>query len=421
MLSPFKVLRRDSKLIEVTSWRFNRGLPNPGSFTKVSIPENRINGKCMQKFFALVLMFALASHAENFLERIGWRQASLTLIAGLLVVIAVILIFLALYYYRRTFIDKKEKHLVDEEQFEAACDRTGVTATEKSKIRNLMRHENMMQPQVIFQSVSVFEKCIDMEVKRVLSAAPGDEVLQSENNILSSIRRKAGFQFIPQEHPLASTRNIALGQVGAVFGANHRVPVISRVSMVEKDEFTFVLQYDADKEDQVKIEPGNLIKFAFTRQGDGMYGIQVRVKEVEAGSLRLFHTLELRRNQLRQFLRVDLNLPIKIRMLKTADPKNSALAGGEIMETHMADVSGGGLSFLCEKSLKPGDVISVSFSLPAGSFSGVMCKVLRIGLQEGKTRTLYRHHIQFVNLETRKRDLIVKYVFEKQRQINQWR
>jgi c-di-GMP-binding flagellar brake protein YcgR len=61
------------------------------------------------------------------------------------------------------------------------------------------------------------------------------------------------------------------------------------------------------------------------------------------------------------------------------------------------------------------------FSLSTGKFSAVPGKVLRVSLQEGKLTTWYRHHIQFTNIESQHRDRIIKYIFEKQRQINQMR
>jgi c-di-GMP-binding flagellar brake protein YcgR len=59
--------------------------------------------------------------------------------------------------------------------------------------------------------------------------------------------------------------------------------------------------------------------------------------------------------------------------------------------------------------------------LPNSAFAGVTGKVLRVSLLEAKIGTLYKHHIQFTNFEQRNRDKITKYVFEKQRQANQWR
>jgi c-di-GMP-binding flagellar brake protein YcgR len=375
----------------------------------------------MKKTVFFVGCGAATANATSLLEHMGWRQASGPVIIAILIVILAVLIVLMAYYYVRRYKERLEKNIVAGEKFDETCERMGISETEKNKLRQLLGHEKLMQPQVILQSVSVFEKCVDAEIKRILSHGPAPDMLKNENALITSLRRKAGFQFLPQDHPLASSRNIALGQVGAVFGASHQNPIIGHVSVAEKDEFTFTLQYNSDKEEVIHVAPGNSLKFAFTRQNDGLYGVQVVVESVETGSLKFYHTIDIRRNQLRQYMRVDINLPMKFRLLKTVEPEKSQVTGGEVAEAHIADISGGGLSFLCDRSLRPGDLLSATFSLPVGSFSGLLCKVLRISLQEGKTRTLYRHHTQFVNLETRKRDMVVRYVFEKQRQVSQWR
>jgi len=375
----------------------------------------------MRTISCIVSAFATTGHAQNFLDRIGWQRASGTFIIAVLAAVVLVFIILGLYYYGRRFQSRQEKQAVDEAKFEEDCERIGLNATEKSKLRQLIRHENMMQPHVILQSVSVFERCVDKEVKRLLSHHASAAEQARENDLLSSIRRKAGFMFLPLEHPLVSTRNIALGQTGAVFGANHRIPLIGHTAMVERNEFTFKLQYDADKEDVFRIAPGSMLKYVFTRQNDGMYGVEIRVAQADAGYIEAYHTLDMRRNQLRQYVRVEVSLPVKVRLLQTDDPEKSGIRRGEVIEAHMSDVSGGGLSFICDRPCTPGDLVSATFSLPVGSFSGLQCKVLRISLQEGTTRTYYKHHTQFVNLEIRKRDMIVKYVFDKQRQLSQWR
>ncbi len=375
----------------------------------------------MKRTILPVVLLSVSANAESLLSQIGWEGAPLQVILGILVLVGAAVIVLSLIYVRKRFAQREDTLEVAERLFDQACDRIGLTASEKSKVRQLLRHENTLQPQVILQSVSVFEKCVEAEVEQLLAQHAPGELQREEDALLSSIRRKVGFLHLPLEHPLVSTRNIALGQAGSVFGTNHRIPIIQRAVVVERNEFTFVLQYDADKEDVFQITPGSALKFAFARQNDGLYGVQVRVAKADAGIIEVRHTVDVRRNQLRQFLRIEVNLPLKLRLLKTDDRDKSEIRRGEILEGKIADISGGGLSFLSERSLRAGDIVSVGFSLPSGTFTGLPCKILRIGLQEGKTKTFFRHHAQFVGLEPRKRDAIVKYVFDKQRQLNQWR
>jgi c-di-GMP-binding flagellar brake protein YcgR len=375
----------------------------------------------MNKISPILLSAAACAKAESVLNQIGWQGATLQVVIIFLLIILITITILAFIYLRKRSVQLEDSREVAEKLFEQACERLGITATEKSKLRQLLRHEPSAQPQVIFQSISVFEKCVAQEIRRIQSQRPSEALEKEENDLLSNIRRKAGFLHIPLEHPLASTRNISLGQTGSVFGQNHRIPIIQKAVVVEKNEFSFTLQYDSEKEDVFQILPGAGLKFAFTRQNDGLYGVQVNVLNAKSGEIQVAHTTDIRRNQLRQFVRIELSLPVRFRLLKTGDPEKSEIRRGEIVDAKMSDISGGGLSFLCESALKAGDLVSVSFALPNTPFNGIPCKILRVSLQEGKTKTFYKHHGQFVDLEQRKRDSIVKYVFEKQRQLNQWR
>jgi c-di-GMP-binding flagellar brake protein YcgR len=128
----------------------------------------------------------------------------------------------------------------------------------------------------------------------------------------------------------------------------------------------------------------------------------------------------LKRNQLRQYVRIEASLPVKFRIIRSESNENKDFCD-RMSQAKMSDISGGGLSFLFEKPLTPGDILSVNFQLPGASFVGIAAKVLRVSLQEGKTATFYKHHIQFSGIESRQRDQIVRFVFEKQRQLSQWR
>jgi c-di-GMP-binding flagellar brake protein YcgR len=255
-----------------------------------------------------------------------------------------------------------------------------------------------------------------------MQSSPSTLQQDEENALLSSIRHKAGFSHLPYEMPLMSTRNIAVGQVGSIFGKNHQAALIQKASVVESNEFSFTLQYNVDKEDLVEIPLGSEIKFAFARQADGVYGVLTRVIADEgAGTLICTHSLNIRRNQLRQYVRIEMAGSVKMRLIKAADPQHSEIREGQAAEARIADISGGGISFVFDKSFKVGDIISTAFSMPGGTFAGIQCKILRISLVEARDATRYRHHGLFLNIEPRKRDTIVKYVFEKQRQQSQWR
>jgi c-di-GMP-binding flagellar brake protein YcgR len=259
-------------------------------------------------------------------------------------------------------------------------------------------------------------------VREILQSHPSQDDLRAKDELFSEIRRKIGFHHLPLEHPLVSTRNISIGQSGSVFGRSGGRPLFRKVMVVDNGPFVFRIQYNVEKENVVHIAAGNSVRFAFARQNDGLYGVEVRVAKAEnAGYLDVYHTLDMKRNQLRQYVRIETSLTLKFRLVKTPDPLKSEVKLGELISAKLSDISGGGLSFLYEKPLRLGDIVSLNFDLPGASCAGITGKIVHLSLREGKSGTLFKNHVQFLNIEPRKREKIITYVFEKERQISQWR
>jgi c-di-GMP-binding flagellar brake protein YcgR len=335
----------------------------------------------------------------------------------LIALAALVVFYVRAHLRRRTEEKQKTANL-----FQENTDRCKLSEVEADYLLSWVKRQNAMEPHVIFQSLQLFESCLDAEVVEILASRPLADELKAKDTIISEIRRKVGFNHLPLEHPLASSRNISMGQTGSVYSKNSSKPLFRKVTMVENGPFKFTLQYNVEKEDLVHIASGHSVRFAFARRNDGLYGVETRVAKIDReGTIDLLHTLDLRRNQLRQFVRIETGLPLKFRLVKTLDPEKSEIKLGELAAAKMADISGGGLSFLYERALRLGDMVSLSFDLPGAPCAGIVGKVVHLSLREGKNGPLFKNHVQFVNIEPRKREKIITYVFEKERQISQWR
>lgn len=354
--------------------------------------------------------------------RLGWGTSAvhiaLVFAAGMVVAA---LIFLIVYGVR-SFRNKAEQAVKSQNLFLEAEDRLGLSMEEREKLTELLSYQNVMEPHTIFQSLPLFEQAVEAEVNRLLKNGLQPHADSPEEKVLSALRKKLGFSHLSLEHPLVSTRNISVGQTGSIFGKEGNRPLFNKVSVVDNNSFFFTIQYNVEKEDHYRIGPQAALRFVFARQSDGLYGALLRVANAkEPGTIDFFHTTDLRRNQLRQHVRIETNLPLRFRLLSTKDPDKSEIQRGHLVTARMSDISGGGLSFLYEQSLRLGDLISISFDLPGKPFAGITGKIVHLSLREGKGVQWIRHHIQFVSVEQRKREAIIKYVFEKERQASQWR
>ena len=360
--------------------------------------------------------------ARSLIEQIGWEGASTKIIIAVILVLFFLMAAMTMLYLRVRRKSYRDQTEVSSRLFGELSQKADLYPSEAKKLRQLLTHEVTPFPHTIFQSAALFERCVDAEVRLLLLGGNSSGNIDDEEKSLSGIRKKLGYGYLPLERPLLSTRNIEIGQSVSVFRVTGNVPLIQRAIVISNKETYFRLEYDSEKEEAVQFLAGQEIKIAFARQGDGVYGVQVEIRGTDANEATIdcLHTLKFRRNQMRQFARIEVSLPIRIRPLPSQHT-GAAEAFPQQVDAKMSDISGGGLSFLYEKPFVPGDEISMHFSLSTGKFSAIPGKILRVSLQEGKSTTWYRHHVQFTAIEPQHRDRIIKYIFEKQRQINQMR
>lgn len=375
-------------------------------------------------FFAIPLtisvLFVCVANGQNLFDQIGWRGADVSIITGLvLTVIAgvgiMILIHLQTKFRRQNEMNRLAFHI-----FQKNIEKAELTEAETVKIKDILQHANVSHPHIIFQSASLFERCIDAEVSSLLQQNVSWDLIEQQEEILGLIRKKLGYGFLPYEHPLISTRNLEVGQRVSVINRRSKATLIHNARVVQNKEFYFRIQYDSEKEESLGILEGQSVMLALARQSDGVYGVQVVICGKDQSTVDFRHTLELTRNQLRQYARVDINIPAKIRLIRSAREEVSTAIGG-IIEGRMVDVSGGGGCIVVERAFIPGDIVSINFKIADNVFSGIGARILRVSLQEIHDTTFYRHSLQFINIETLIREKIIKFVFEKQRQLNQWR
>jgi hypothetical protein len=185
---------------------------------------------------------------------------------------------------------------------------------------------------------------------------------RKQEEILGMIRKKLGYGFLPYEHPLISTRNLEVGQRVSVINRRSKATLINHARVVQNKEFYFRIQYDPDKEESLGILEGQAVMLALARQNDGVYGVQVVICGKDQSTVDFRHTLELTRNQLRQYARVDVNIPVKLRLISSEREEDSTEIG-RIIEGRMVDISGGGGCIVWTVFI-PGDIVSSVLKSP---------------------------------------------------------
>jgi len=378
---------------------------------------------CTLQYRIVVLVamcsFPLCAQSSSLLEQIGWHGPQAGVIIGLVTgFFAVLMIFIFGYVIRLRRYKRKQIQNV-KKVFKARTEQLGLSSVEIQLLVDLQHQEPAHHPSALLDSLSLYERCVHCFFQQKKLDTPGANQ-QYIIDLLASLRRKIGFDSISPEHPLVSTRNIPIGQSGVLFQPGVRQPLIGRANVTENTEQFFKMHYNTEEQQRVVMQRGDMLRLAFARKNDCLYGIELRVAHFDpSGVITFYHTLDLKRNQLREFVRIAMQSMGKIRLIRTTAEQPDVLKIGESAQVRIVDLSGGGVSFLWQKTLRPGDMLTLQFSLKEEKFVGLRGKVLRVSLQESDVEQQFRHHVQFVGIEAAEQERIVKFVFEKLRLLNQ--
>ena len=273
-------------------------------------------------FFAIPLtisvLFVCMANGQSLFDQIGWRGADVSMVTGLVLTAVAGVGIMVLIHLQAKFRRQNEMERLAYQIFQKNIEKAELTEAEIEKIKNLLKHANVSHPHIIFQSASLFERCIDAEVSSLLQQNVSQDVIEQQEEVLGMIRKKLGYGFLPYEHPLISTRNLEVGQKVTVINRRSKATLIHNARVVQNKEFHFRIQYDPEKEESLGILEGQSVMLALARQSDGVYGVQVVICGKDQSTVDFRHTLELTRNQLRQYARVDINIPVKLRLIRSA-------------------------------------------------------------------------------------------------------
>jgi c-di-GMP-binding flagellar brake protein YcgR len=116
------------------------------------------------------------------------------------------------------------------------------------------------------------------------------------------------------------------------------------------------------------------------------------------------------KNQRREFVRLDLSLPIIVRELKSglAEP-----IGEEEVQTHTIDISGGGALLVYPKELPAGTWLELSVFLP----EEVKCRAQVCRIEHNDTPKKVRLAVEFTDIAPSDQDKIIALIFRRQREL----
>jgi c-di-GMP-binding flagellar brake protein YcgR/uncharacterized membrane protein len=324
----------------------------------------------------------------------------------LMVILAVIALIVIVVFYEIYHSNKAKQKILDLAwtKFNEHAYRLRLSKGSISLLSKIAYKANLQDPYSIIKSPHIFETSVENYY-----AGKGISSLSSETlSDIRELRRALGFLPLSEEVSFTSTRQFNNGEKCLVqipdTEPSHKGVCI--ILSVGEREWSITRPGDC-----LAVEPDTWARINFTRSGDAEYSFRTQVRRDLGDGLILNHSGKLNRTQQRNWVRVDVNIPVEVKKLERGQ-------ASDIFSDKIIDMSAGGFGITLPTRLKDGTMLSLSFDLPGhGPIANLLVKVVRVAGPYNNNASRIIHSVALDGVDISKiQEQINQYVFEKQRQ-----
>lgn len=177
----------------------------------------------------------------------------------------------------------------------------------------------------------------------------------------------------------------------------------SRIIDIKDDLYT--IENPVRKSELVMFLNGSKIKVTYMIENQGMHYFEAEVIEKLRDTppvIKIRKISDIQKNQRRNFYRIDACIDVEIRKIDDII----------IEKTVSSDISAGGMRVNTNQLFKLGDIVEITFMLGSVKIE-VEAKTVKIWDLPGDGVSI---SLEFLNLTENEQDIIVKFIFEKQRE-----
>jgi hypothetical protein len=318
----------------------------------------------------------------------------------------------------RTDSKQREKIDIGWQYFAEMAGQKRLTPQETDILRRIVEQGNVSSADMVFDSSFIYEDALEAFLKDNARQLDRDE---TQYALLRGLRLKLGYSHLPSEVPINSTRQLEEGMPVTLLDSEG-TPRKGRIQEVKEKMWTVALEAEIPP----TVAVGAAVDLALLRSGDGEYAVRLPITATRLGQRFIYlpHTRTLERKQLRNWVRIDVNIPCRVTVMSRPDGWDKSQGGpgvGMVLEGRMLDLSGGGTCVRFPSPIPQGYKLSLNFDLPGTSLRGIHSEVMRMVSVVKGTREDFEHNFKFMTMETANQEKVVRYVFEKQRIDSQMR
>jgi c-di-GMP-binding flagellar brake protein YcgR len=369
--------------------------------------------KCLFLIVALNAM-AIAANMPDSVNRFdefakALRQSvgknySIEFVIALLTTIIVLVVSVVLYEIHRLNKFRQEFMSLAWGKFDTYAKTLKLSGENVSILKEIVQEVGLQDPNSIMKSPNVFEKSLE----KYYASKKIENIEDKKLANIRNLRRVLGFQPLSKEIAFISTRQFDRGEKCLVQIPENGPVTNKGMSMVL---FTKEKNWSIDRLGGPKVPAGTWIRMNLTRPGDAEYTFRVQVLKDSGEELILSHAEKLSRAQQRNWVRIDVSIPVEV-IYKVADD-----VVGDVFSGKIIDMSGGGFGMAIPAKLTVGAKLKLSFELPGqGPISDLLVKVVRVAGQYNNNPAETVHSVAFEGDVHLVQEQIIQYVFEKQRQ-----
>ncbi|MDA8233825.1 MAG: PilZ domain-containing protein [Clostridia bacterium] len=193
-------------------------------------------------------------------------------------------------------------------------------------------------------------------------------------------------------------------------------PVVYRSRVENITNSCIVLGAPMEGGRPVPMPPGTKIRVNYY-DDNATYTFDSSVIERNMGTLlqiSIDRPTSIKRTQRRNFVRINTKLPVSYNII------NDEMSEAAIFQQGITlDISGGGIRFQTSVFLPEGTVVELKVDIQGHGQISALGKVIRTISSGEKEKKSYLIGVQFMIIEEKDRDKIIRHIFDKQRELRQ--
>jgi c-di-GMP-binding flagellar brake protein YcgR len=136
---------------------------------------------------------------------------------------------------------------------------------------------------------------------------------------------------------------------------------ISRIENIKRN--SIVLEMPVRENGKSDLQKGDIVEIRYNRR-DAAYTFKASIKDLfidDTGSIEVKRTGEIRREQRRKYVRLDISEDINFRILESSDNEDGGMSPE--FRGSLLNISAGGFLFETDKNVGPGSMLIINFKL----------------------------------------------------------